>query len=220
MKLPNLPLTVAAITLIFTSCTGHKIQSNVPATAPVHQTETREKISSLSVGNDLIPRTYRDGANQITFIDLTQPLPKDGTITSWSFYAQKYANGVTSTDPRTIRLLIFRNVDGGYKVIGQSPYFTVTSDGWDRVHSIKLADPIEVEHGDLIGWYYPNQGNSPLNGGVIAFQEGSPNQTVYRWNQLSGDPNEQPPTMGGVINPGQFTGFGEGRKYSIQVNEE
>ncbi len=173
---------------------------------------------AFSVGNELKKRTWRDGADQITFIDLTHSLPKEGKIISWSFYAPKYANGVFNSEPRNVKLQVFRNIQTGYKLIGESPYFTVGPNGWDMVHKVTLINPIYVKEGDYIGWYYPTQGLSPWNGGVIAFEGNTPTRTVYRWNQSHTDRSEEPLAVGDMVNYSELSGDDQGRTYSIQVD--
>jgi len=201
------------------ACACGNLAQLAPSARVVSPTRNSDSSRTISVGNDPIARTWRDGADQITFIDVSGAIPSDGRIVSWSFYAQKYAHNAISSDPRKVKLQVFRKVEGGYRLIGHSPYATAGTDGWDKLHKIRLDSPIEVERGDLIGWYYPTQGVPPLDGGVIAFESGTTKEAIYRWNQWHGDPNEKPASIGQIIPAIEFSGSGEGRSYSIKVRE-
>jgi len=112
----------------------------------------------------LTDRWSRDGASAINFIDLSSTISGNGWITSFSIYAQSHAEGwENNTDARQVSLIIFRNDGNYYDVVGTSPLETVPANGWDQKYTFDLSNPIPVQTGDYIGWYYPLQGSQSDN---------------------------------------------------------
>ncbi|OPY84531.1 MAG: hypothetical protein A4E72_02172 [Syntrophus sp. PtaU1.Bin208] len=160
--------------------------------------------SSITGGNDVIERSGRDGAHQITFIDLDHRISGDGWLTGWSFFADYDVPGATS-DPRQVKLKIFRENGANYDLVGQSDMVTVSA--WDKVYSFSLPN-IPVKQNDIIGWYYPEQ---DWPGGVISYQSSTGTNTVWTvWPDPEGE-------ITGSVSKSRFSAGGEGRLYSIRV---
>lgn len=161
--------------------------------------------SSVVGGSDIVPRFTRDGVANITFIDLSNSIQTDSTLTGWNIWAQDYAfTWPYSNDPRELKLIIFRQ-DGTdtFAVVGKSALETVVD--WNQAYHFDLASPIAAQAGDYIGWYYPND-NYPVPGGVISFDSSGSTQTAF----LYGDEIDQttPALTSFIIEP---------RTYSINV---
>lgn len=157
--------------------------------------------SSIAGGNDLTDRSWRDGAYQITFIDLDSRITGDGWLTNWSFYADSDNN----TDPKNVQLKIFRENGSNYDFVGQSTMVTVSQYG--QIYSFSLPN-IPVRQSDIMGWYYPNQA---MPGGVISTQQNTGHNTMWTtWPDPQGD-------ITGSVPKTRFSNGGEGRVYSISV---
>ena len=164
--------------------------------------------------SELVARTWRDGAYEITFIDLTHRISADGWLTKWSFYAQYYsAPGFPPTlDPRKVQLKIFRDpgaLSTVYQFVGQSPMVNVDQ-GWDKVYSFDLAN-IPVKKDDIIGWYYPTL-SPETPGGVIAAAQFTGTDTRWVYNNAY--------SLGNIeseVSKVVFPFNGEWRTYSIRV---
>jgi len=95
-------------------------------------------------GNDLIDRSFVDGADGILFTELNTPISITGTLDSWSIWADRIGGQV--------KLLIYRDIGNDWQFIGSSELKPVTALG---LNTWPLANPIAVEAGDLIAWWYP-----------------------------------------------------------------
>ena len=157
--------------------------------------------STVVGGNDIIARATRDGAFDITFVDMTHTIQQTCSLTGWNIWAQCYAaTWPHSTAPRDLKLIIFRPDGLNLDVVGKSGFETVSE--WDRAYHFDLPTPIPVEAGDLIGWYFAT---APVPGGVISYGGGS---GVTRW------------TYGGEVfdsTPLSTFNWAEYRVYSINV---
>jgi hypothetical protein len=159
--------------------------------------------ASIVGGNSIEQRTTRDGAANITFIDLNNTIQIDSTITGWNIWAQDYAvHWPYSTAPRELKLIIFRSNYSSFEVVGKSGLEKVSV--WNQSYHFDLTSPIDTLAGDFIGWYYPIT-NYPVPGGLISFGGGA-SQTAF----LYGDEMLQstPPLSSFTI---------ENRTYSINV---
>ncbi len=129
-------------------------------------------------GNDIIPRSTRDGVVGTTYVDMTHSIRSDSLLTGWNIWAQDYAvTWPASTDPRSVKLIIFRNNGSDLEVIGKSGLETVKV--WNQAYHFDLANPIQVKAGDLIGWYDATGVQTP--GGVISFDWVTQGSCLTRW---------------------------------------
>jgi len=152
-------------------------------------------------GNDIIARFTRDGAYDITFVDMMNTIQSDSILTGWNIWATSYAhNWSYSTAPRSLKLIIFRTNESVLEIVGKSELETVQE--WDRAYHFDLTTPIQVEADDLIGWYFA--GNT-IPGGVISFGAGSGHTRWAYGGEISG------------TTPLSDFHYGAARTYSINV---
>jgi len=113
-------------------------------------------------GSTVIDRPDYDGATSCLTIDVAHPISTAGDINQFTIYATTHYYGTEGQ----LKLKIFRPVPtpGGpmWHLVGDSPLETVHS--WGRRVTWTLPDPIRVQPGDLIAWWYP-RGTNP----AIAF---------------------------------------------------
>ncbi len=102
-------------------------------------------------GNAVVPRNNIDGATGIMFFDLNNPVTAPGRIDAWRIYAGAH------TGLGQVELNIYRPGSDTWVFVGASPLETVA---WGQVNEFPLPEPILVQPGDLIGWWYP-QGTLP-----------------------------------------------------------
>jgi hypothetical protein len=156
-------------------------------------------------GNDIIPRTTRDGVVGTTYVDMTHTIQSDSLLTEWNIWAQDYAvTWPSSTAPRSVKLIIFRSNNSDLEVVGKSGLETVQE--WNRAYHFDLTNPIQAKAGDLIGWYDAAGVATP--GGVISFEWATSEPCLTRWAynvEISG------------TTPLSDFYPGEGRIYSINV---
>ncbi|MFA5112361.1 MAG: hypothetical protein WC443_13200 [Desulfobaccales bacterium] len=203
-----------------------------------------DTISGGVPDSDLTARQLRDGASGIHFIDLDSFISGSGWITSWSIFAQSsiVPDWVANFESRQVGLMIYRNNGSGYTVVGESPLETIPAgaSAWDRIYTFSdLGTGIQVQQGDLLGWYYPFQGadsgpnpggypyypNDTNPGGVIAFDKILVSQDGHnvRWKGLWG--SQQPPELAvgdsvaySWFDSGPESEGGLGRIYSLNVS--
>lgn len=129
-------------------------------------------------GNEIKARSTRDGVGGSTYIDMTHTILTDGVLSGWNIWAQSYAlNWPASSDPRSVKLIIFRSNNASLDVVGKSDLETVQE--WDRAYHFNLTNPIIVKAGDFIGWY--DAEGVPVPGGAISFEWATPGSCLTRW---------------------------------------
>jgi hypothetical protein len=129
-------------------------------------------------GNEIKARSTRDGVGGTTYIDMTHTILSDSVLSGWNIWAQSYAvNWPASSDPRSVKLIIFRSNNASLDVVGKSDLETVQE--WDRAYHFNLTNPIIVKTGDFIGWY--DAEGVPVPGGTISFEWATPGSSLTRW---------------------------------------
>lgn len=103
------------------------------------------------VGAPVIPREYMDGATEITFIDLSDPLPIGGVIDAWR---------VWSDYPVLGRMQVFRASTFGYTLVGENDISLLT--GFNEV-AVTGPSRIPVRAGDFIGFRYDEYQFIPID---------------------------------------------------------
>ena len=96
------------------------------------------------IGPDVIWRLQLDGATEITFINLTQPITSPGVIGTWWVWNAYESN-------QTARLQVFRTTGTGYQLIGENDLLAMP--GFNTL-AVPSLDRIPVLAGDLIGFRY------------------------------------------------------------------
>lgn len=165
-------------------------------------------MADLVGGNDLINRTYVDGATGIIFFDLNARINSNAAITSWSIYAASQPTGTGQ-----LKLKIFRDVGDTWQFIGESGLETVST--WSTTKTFNLATPISVQAGDIISWWYPTNTlpsivyDEPTNTGWTINNSSWPRDVDFTSNIAD-------PTLGA----GDYGWARSTRVYSIQVHGE
>jgi hypothetical protein len=159
--------------------------------------------AATPIGPNVILRSHLDGATEITFINLTQPITLPGVIGTWWVW------NAYSTE-ETARVQVFRPTGAGYQLIGENDLLAVP--GWNAL-VVPPASRIPVLAGDLIGFRYDQSR-------FIPYDYRTPVTTVWTFY-----PNEVTDIgIGGVLLFDAFdyeTASGEGlgrRSYSLAAD--
>jgi hypothetical protein len=99
----------------------------------------------------VVPREYLDGATEITFIDVSNPLPFDGVLDAWRVWSDHSVLG---------RMQVFRAGATGYTLVGENTIPLVT--GFNEV-AIGGPSRVSVEAGDFIGFRYDEDQFIPID---------------------------------------------------------
>jgi len=100
-------------------------------------------------GNGTQTRSLVDSGEGILFFDLNHPLQIGGTVTDWAIFA---TSGHAGTGQ--LKLKIFRDTGDTWHFVGDSPLETVHQ--WGFVNTFSLPQPISVNPGDIISFWYPD----------------------------------------------------------------
>ena len=158
-----------------------------------------------TIGHNAILRDYQDSAAYINFVDTSLVFQTQGKIQAWTVYS-------TRTGP--LFLQVYRLVSGTtYRLIGENAVAT-TGIGLHNFQ-IALANQIEFQAGDFVGWRFTDTTSNPGYGGNIYFSRTGtldPNETGgVRWAYY---PDYTGISVGGTLN---FTTY-DTRTYSIQAH--
>jgi hypothetical protein len=129
-------------------------------------------------GNTATDRQYADGRNNFYLVDTNNPITGSGKLTKWNIWAK-------NTLP--VQLVIYRQGGNSWSVVGTSDVKTPVV----GANSFTIPTPIQVEKGDFVGLYYPQQGsasfsldnNSPSDfgnlSGKVLFTASGANPTAF-----------------------------------------
>lgn len=103
-------------------------------------------------GNDIVDHEALDTRVSFYMADSARPIKEDGQITRWRIF---------SRNANPLKLVIYRPEGTTFSVVGYSPVTTPKA----GINEFTLAAPIQVQKGDLIGWYYIGAACIPFTAG-------------------------------------------------------